>query len=28
LPAAEELERILSLDVLARENEGVIYQAR
>jgi hypothetical protein len=28
LPAAEELERILSRDVLARENEGVIYQAR
>jgi hypothetical protein len=28
LPAAAELERILSLDVLARENDGVIYQAR
>ncbi len=28
LPAAEELERILGLHVLARENDGVIYQAR
>jgi hypothetical protein len=28
LPAAEELERTLSLQVLARENDGVIYQAR
>lgn len=28
LPAAEELERTLSLHVLARENDGVIYQAR
>jgi hypothetical protein len=28
LPAAEELERNLSLHVLARENDGVIYQAR
>jgi hypothetical protein len=28
LPAAEELERSLSLHVLARENDGVIYQAR
>ena len=28
LPAAEELERTLSLHVVARENDGVIYQAR
>ena len=28
LPAAEELERTLGLDVVARENDGVIYQAR
>jgi hypothetical protein len=28
LPAAEELERTLGLQVLARENDGVIYQAR
>ncbi len=28
LPAAEELERSLSLHVLARENDGIIYQAR
>jgi hypothetical protein len=28
LPAAEELERTLGLHVLARENDGVIYQAR
>jgi hypothetical protein len=28
LPAAEELERSLSLHALARENDGVIYQAR
>ncbi len=28
LPAAEELERTLGLHVLARENDGVIYQVR
>jgi hypothetical protein len=28
LPAAEELERTLGLQALARENDGVIYQAR
>jgi hypothetical protein len=28
LPAAEELEQTLGLHVLARENDGVIYQAR
>jgi Dolichyl-phosphate-mannose-protein mannosyltransferase len=28
LPAVEELERTLGLHVLARENDGVIYQAR
>lgn len=28
LPAAEKLERTLNLHVLARENDGVIYQAR
>jgi hypothetical protein len=28
LPAAEELERTLGLDELARENDGVIYRAR
>jgi hypothetical protein len=28
LPAAEELERTLGLHVLARENDGVIYQAQ
>jgi hypothetical protein len=28
LPAAEELERTLDLRVLARENDGVIYQVR
>jgi Dolichyl-phosphate-mannose-protein mannosyltransferase len=28
LPTAEELERTLGLHVLARENDGVIYQAR
>ena len=28
MPAAEELERTLGLHVLARENDGVIYQVR
>lgn len=28
LPAAVELERTLGLHVLARENDGVIYQAQ
>ena len=28
LPAAEELERTLGLHVLARKNDGIIYQAR